>query len=183
MTTDTKQSKHAPGPWDDEPDSIDFESHGLPCKMRRGGFESGHWCGYVGVPKGHPLHNAEYGDTSEALEKLLERLLEAPANEAEHTFARALGILSGKMSPSPEVVFEVHGGITFSSHCVSTDGHDDKWWFGFDCAHSGDMIPGHLRFGFDTGYDTYKDEAYVRRECELLAEQLAALAAAEGGTQ
>lgn len=43
-------------PWRDEPDSLDFEAHGLPCAMRRG--PRGHWCGYVGVPKQHPFFGA-----------------------------------------------------------------------------------------------------------------------------
>ena len=34
-------------PWENEPNSLDFEAEGLPCAMRRGA--SGIWCGYVGV--------------------------------------------------------------------------------------------------------------------------------------
>ena len=44
-----------PGPWDDEPDSDVFETHGLECQMMRA--EVGHWCGYVVSPK--QIGNAE----------------------------------------------------------------------------------------------------------------------------
>lgn len=46
------------GPWVDEPDRLDFACVGFPCAMRRG--MVGAWCGYVGVPHGHPWHGVEY---------------------------------------------------------------------------------------------------------------------------
>lgn len=43
------------GPWHDEPDHVEFRSpEGLPCILHRNGL--GAWCGYVGVPTGHPWH-------------------------------------------------------------------------------------------------------------------------------
>lgn len=54
-----------PGPWDGEPDRLDFEHAGLPCLLRRG--PVGAWCGYAGVPPGHPLHGVGY-DEAPALE-------------------------------------------------------------------------------------------------------------------
>jgi hypothetical protein len=43
----------------------------------------------------------------------------------------------------------VHGGLTYSDKCSGHICHvgDEKnpvWWFGFDCAHLGDFIPGYL---------------------------------------
>lgn len=50
-----------PGPWHDEPDHVDFRSpSGLPCILHRNGL--GSWCGYVGVPPGHPWHGKNYDD-------------------------------------------------------------------------------------------------------------------------
>lgn len=43
-----------PGEWHDEPDRVDFEAHGFPCILKRAGM--GAWCGYVGMPPGHPWH-------------------------------------------------------------------------------------------------------------------------------
>lgn len=57
--------------------------------------------------------------------------------------------------------FDVHGGITYSEM------EGETWWFGFDCAHAGDLIPGSPSPGH-----TYKDIEYVKRECMKLAEQL-----------
>ena len=46
------------GPWDDEPeDRIEWRHLGYPCLMRRN--DSGAWCGYVGVPPGHPHHGQD----------------------------------------------------------------------------------------------------------------------------
>jgi hypothetical protein len=53
------------------------------------------------------------------------------------------------------------------------------WWFGFDCAHCDDLCPSHrtpFRSIFDRssgGDGAYRTVAYVRREVESLAAQLA----------
>lgn len=53
------------GGWDDEPDSVMWLAEAPP-HYRCQAFRSpwlGHWCGYVGVPPGHPLHGvADYSD-------------------------------------------------------------------------------------------------------------------------
>ena len=46
------------GPWDDEPNRVEFEHAGLPCILHRGG--SGAWCGYVGLSPGHRFHQTHY---------------------------------------------------------------------------------------------------------------------------
>lgn len=57
---------------------------------------------------------------------------------------------------------------------------DDVWWFGFDCAHSGDVSPGMSReYRMNIPGDTYRNVAYVREECRSLAEQLAKNAASK----
>jgi len=50
----------APGPWHDEPDRVVFEHAGYPCILNRGPL--GSWCGYVGVPEGHPWFGKRYDD-------------------------------------------------------------------------------------------------------------------------
>lgn len=52
------KSGWGPGPWQDEPDRKEWKHAGLPCLMSRG--PSGHWCGYVAVPPGHPAHGKHY---------------------------------------------------------------------------------------------------------------------------
>ena len=49
-----------PGPWDTEPDHVDFEHAGLPCIIHRQ--HMGAWCGYAAVPPGHPAHGKSYAD-------------------------------------------------------------------------------------------------------------------------
>jgi hypothetical protein len=61
MSTETHsvdRSGWPAGPWDDEPDRVEFEHAGLPCLLNRGG--DGAWCGYAAVPPGHPLHGQGY---------------------------------------------------------------------------------------------------------------------------
>jgi hypothetical protein len=124
------------GPWDDEPDRVEFEHAGLPCLLNRG--RMGQWCGYAAVPPGHPLHGQDYD--------------------------------------VPDV--KVHGGLTYAEACQGRICHlpepgepDDVWWFGFDCAHAWDVVPGVWRLP----KAEYRTVAYTRRETERLAEQLAAV--------
>lgn len=72
---------------------------------------------------------------------------------------------------------DVHGGLTFAGPHTSQDG--DLWWLGFDCAHFQDFLPGleaRMR-KYDSTLrnpdDVYRDFAYVTREVEKLAAQLA----------
>ena len=48
------------GPWDAEPDRVDFMHAGFSCLLHRG--PGGHWCGYVGLPPGHRYHGKGYDD-------------------------------------------------------------------------------------------------------------------------
>lgn len=45
------------GPWDAEPDQVEWRDPvtNLVCLLRRN--FTGAWCGYVGLPSDHPLHN------------------------------------------------------------------------------------------------------------------------------
>lgn len=47
-------------PWKTEPDHVDWVSErGFPCAIHRVDW-SGHLCGYVAVPPGHPWHGVDY---------------------------------------------------------------------------------------------------------------------------
>lgn len=135
-----------PGPWDDEPDKLQFKTRaGLPGLIVRNG--SGALCGYVGISEGH-----KYFD---------------------HTHCESIDL-------------EVHGGITYGHKCQGPVCHvpdpgepDDVFWLGFDCAHARDLVPNEVDFqrrhGLTLAGSEYRDIAYVREQCEHLAEQLAAL--------
>lgn len=145
------------GEWQSEPDKKQWRdaATGLPCLIVRN--PGGALCGYVGVSEGHPLHGRDYYD--------------------------------------PDV--DVHGGLTFAGACANTDDESRHichlpepgepvhvWWFGFDCAHSGDRspayeaLPGFPRFR--EPYDRYRTVSYVEREVARLAAQLAQGIVTEG---
>jgi hypothetical protein len=136
------------GPWNDEPDKVQFvdEATDMDCLIVRG--PSGALCGYVGVEPGHPLHGVDYDG----------------------------------------VDVDVHGGLTFAGPCspeeneetsichVAREGRPDHvWWFGFDCAHFGDLAPRHAMRDREAGFEfeeTYRELPYVKAEVVNLAKQL-----------
>lgn len=77
-----------------------------------------------------------------------------------------------------DVGLDVHGGLTYSSLCRGLICHDSPnhpWWFGFDCAHLGDMSPNYPDFVGVQSWrkdDVYRDIEYVKEQCRSLARQL-----------
>lgn len=138
--------KWGPGPWQDEPDRVEFEHEGIACLMSRQS-QIGHWCGYVGVEPGHPWHG-----------------------EAKYFWDRQDGPeVHGGVTFGAEC-----GG--FVCHVPKPGKPENLWWIGFDCAHLGDLSPsihrnvGHFLFDIGGG-EHYRTADYVRREVERLAEQ------------
>ncbi len=84
-----------------------------------------------------------------------------------------------------EVPVDVHGELTYANKCEGKIRHIDKttnyWWFGFDCAHSGDLIPA-MYTREEKERDpimmprklVYRDFNYVWNETRSLAYQLKA---------
>lgn len=163
------------GEWDAEPDKKQWQDPetDLVCLAVRDPV-AGHWYGYVGVPSGHPLHGVKHNQASELLVVALEQRKKRPIGK-QPSFALMIAcVLGGELvKASPEIVFEVHGGITFSNGCMpgSTPTDGEPWWFGFDCAHCDDLSPGlsHTKDG------CYRSLKYVEGECIRLAKQLAAI--------
>jgi hypothetical protein len=146
------------GPWQHESDKLQWvdEATGLDCLIVRNHF--GALCGYVGVPPSHPDYGRDCDD----------------------------------------VDVWVHGGLTYAASCqedadeatsichvVEPGRPDNIWWFGFDCGHAFDVMPGmdaaYKRFGVPSiretlaipgMKDSYRDVPYVRAECARLARQL-----------
>lgn len=71
----------------------------------------------------------------------------------------------------------VHGGLTYSEFCggyvchITEDKEEKTWWFGFDCAHFGDLNALELMVS-SAAHWVYRTEEYVKKETERLAEQL-----------
>jgi hypothetical protein len=54
-----KNERWGIGPWDNEPDRVEWRTAaGYPALARRNS-HFGFWCGYVAVPPGHPWHGQE----------------------------------------------------------------------------------------------------------------------------
>lgn len=106
------------GPWDNEPDDkvvwIDPKTN-LDCMIVRNG--AGAWCGYVGLPPGHPHHGKSYDDL----------LWEDYGVHGGLTFSNSCG---GRICHVPE---------PGRPHNV--------WWLGFDCNHSCDLAPHNYGWG------------------------------------
>jgi hypothetical protein len=67
---------------------------------------------------------------------------------------------------------DVHGGLTFADGNGKYPAEGSGlWWFGYDCAHAGDTVPG-LHFSNPYREETFKDLPFCINECEKLAEQL-----------
>lgn len=174
-----------PGPWDDEVDKMQWldEKTGLPCLIVRGPLAS--LCGYVGVGRDHPWYGVEYSQSC----------------------TRCEGKGKTWCDHSPDSNIGVHGGLTFSGFCRTEEGDHGichvvepgeeavVWWFGFDTAHAGDLIPGmiatltevHKKLQLEDPAhwrdyersETYKDIEYVKAEVARLAEQLKAMTVKE----
>ncbi|MEE9238680.1 MAG: hypothetical protein V3U58_03880 [Thermodesulfobacteriota bacterium] len=135
-----------------EPDKAQWidEATGLDCLIVRNG--SGSLCGYVGVPESHRLFEVDYDDAKR----------------------------------KDDDYIECHGGLTFSDRCQQTDKPEERvcyvgevanktvWWFGFDCAHSGDICPLFDMYMLHEDFATYKTFKYVQKEVTSLAAELAA---------
>jgi len=142
----------------------------------------GHRCGYVGLPAGHPLHGVEYSHSCPALKP--------PAGDEPVGKRSPIAVMCAAFDESrmqtPEMVFNVHGGITYSGGKADYPAPSDGlWWYGYDCAHAGDgkspeyIAEQRLKYpdepfmwGDDFG-DEYRDLDYCVAECESLASQIA----------
>ena len=161
----------AANPWNHEPNVLLWIGRGLPCAIARGPF--GALCGYVGVLTDHPLHGVAY----------------QYADRIEGVCVHGGLTFSDHYCPScywnAEIVLDEDGrrAIVSRSDLSEEDEEDQElsavderlWWFGFDCAHRGDMTPGASRASRDKNR-LYRDLAYVREHCGNFAEVLACMA-------
>lgn len=161
------KSKWGDGPWQTEPDRIEWEQHGMPCLMLRN--RMGAWCGYVAVNPGHRFYGVGYSSCT--------KKPQCKKSKRDHY-----------CDHTPGNLLNVHGGITYGNTCKDHICHvpkpgqpDNVFWLGFDCAHGGDVIPSMNELipkGItcmtmrDPFGGTYKDVPYVKREVNRLAKQL-----------
>lgn len=160
--------------WETEPNELNFEAHGLLCHIFRHP-KLGHLCGYVGVDKTHPLYGKDYDDMITVPDFIRDRVIDIDKVGIFNLIASTYDE-SKPNDIKVSLAFDVHGGLTFSKFGKDSD----LWWFGFDCAHSGDLIPYQLSWisPSDMGRFSeiieavYRDIEYVKSECDSLALQL-----------
>jgi hypothetical protein len=158
-------------PWWTEDNKVDFIAEGFKCCLRRGPL--GSWCGYVGVPASHPWHGKSYNDYIKPTADML-----GPRDANDHGPIDLLCMALSDKDPSEELsiglAMRVHGGITYTADHKPYGKPEGLWWFGFDCAHAGDLVPSFAerQCGCHTG-DIYRDQSYVVAEVQSLAAQLA----------
>lgn len=154
-----EKSAWGPGPWQDEPDKIQWldEATGLPCLANRND-RIGHWCGYVGVPPGHPLYEVSY--------------------HIHETDFEVHGCLTFSGHCDGHICHEVEPGEEDSIWWLGFDcGHaGDRSPGGLD--HLDPGLQFFVALAGDSADEyggTYKTLEYVKAECRKLATQLAAM--------
>jgi len=140
-----------PGPWDSEPDRIEWrdEATGLPCVIIRPN-NDGHLCGYVGVPIWHMFYGKHCDDIG--------------FDDDEYT------------GPYRGVTYAKHGNAHVR-HTQLTNEPDRFWWLGFSCDGWGDGQPGRPidpEFGMslDRVQRQYRTVPQVREDCTKFAQMI-----------
>jgi hypothetical protein len=136
------KERWGPGPWQAEPDRVQWWSQGIPCLLIRGPF--GQWNGYIGVPVGHPWYETD-----------------APGAEVHGGVT-----YSGDDSPiiawqGPEGPSDVRWWIGFDC------GHAWDIQPALDATFAAIAAPARYR----VENEIYRDLAYARSETEALAAQ------------
>lgn len=196
------KSGWATGPWRDEPDKKQWldGATGLPCLIVRSPI--GSLCGYVGLPAGHDLHGKDYDSVDVDVHGGLTfagRCHHAPDQEQWRKFREAAlaGAKEAERFPRGDAAellrerakeiesYEAYALWVRAAticHTVEPGEADDVWWLGFDCAHAGDLSPKYASLMAEIAIErgalprqrneTYRDLAFVTRECERLAAQI-----------
>jgi len=155
--------------WENEPDKLFWtdEETGYNCAiLRHHTFK--HLCGYVRIPKDHPLFNLEYSDKiPSALKYKFDEILKCKIGKRSPVSC----LFTDIKNPHVEILFDVHWGLTFSEYC---DGEylPEGFWYGFDCSHAGDMSPYRFENQYSFPSEIYRNIEYVKNECKSLAKQL-----------
>jgi hypothetical protein len=135
--------------------------------------DMGHRCGYVGITKEHPLHGVSYNERTPVLQPLSGETEIGKRGVMTAFIAAGRGL---ENTNSPEMVFDVHGSLTFSGTGKGEyPVKSDLWWFGYDCGHAGDApAPGSRMAEYRSGWnEVHRTLEYCISECESLAKQLA----------
>jgi hypothetical protein len=145
--------------------------------------DHGHRCGYVAIPRGHVLFGIEHGDDlPDHIAFITDTIMEDADVSHRGPMAVFMAALTGN-TRRLDIVIDVHGSLTYSAgkdnYPVLTDA--DVWWFGFDCAHSGDgkdfsIMSNQAKDSYNRFYlhseGIVRTKDYVESHCRLLSRQL-----------
>lgn len=136
------KSDWGPGPWQDEPDKIQWkdEATGFPCLIKRNHY--GALCGYVGVASDHALYETHH-DAFDAD-------VHGGLTFSDHC----------EEGPEAETI----------CHIPEPGEPDDVWWLGFDCGHYMDFHPSPVFPGIGTYRNVEYVRAEVAQLARQLAE-------------
>jgi hypothetical protein len=127
--------------------------------------DMGHRCGYAMVPQGNPFCGVSYSTSDRKLSEILASFWQERKYDPNRTATIPMVLSAIKGFPRVDFMFDVHGGLTFSSYegeypvKFSYEDGTLPFWYGFDCAHSSDR-------------SHPKNTEYVRDECRKLARQI-----------
>jgi hypothetical protein len=152
------KSTWGPGPWQDEPDRVDFVHAGLPCLALRHP-NHGSWCGYAAVRPGHPLHGRDWREHDLPLE-FHWQVCHVPA------------------PGEPDGVWWFGGDFShFRDFCPGDESHLAQLYEAARAKGSDAAFALRPRGENDMLFrQVYRNLPYVRAQIERLAEQLAAIA-------
>lgn len=191
-----------PGPWDNECDRAEWlhDETGARCTVRRGPL--GSWCGYVGVGENHPAYNREYDKIDvEVHGGLTYGDICEPIMEDEwisYRVRRETWVTESLLYPMGDAARYLREDRKFDTSTLAGFQHYARLhslchpecrhalnWFGFDCAHAWDLVPGmeamrewsrrHSILGPvppSPFAETYRDFDFVVEEVNKLAVEL-----------
>ena len=134
--------------------------------------ENMHRCGYVGITVKNPLHGISYSQNTPVLKELWKRIQNEPLGKRGIIPIVCATNKSEKECQTPELVFNVHGGLTYCGGDDYPVKSDNLWWYGFDCGHHRDgYFEGSSLHNIMSAYPIRTVE-YVVEECESLSKQL-----------
>lgn len=127
-----------------------------------------HRCGYVRIPEDHPLFGIDYSDDVIDCHDYLKD------KEVGKRSPISIFCAAGRDLHDAAILFDCHGGITFSGK-LGHDGKDQEgFWYGYDCAHSGDLTQYMIehREWCMSEHAVMRSLEYCIDECESLSRQL-----------
>ena len=148
VRTQVDKSGWGEGPWNDEPDRLDFRHVGFACLMLRNA-RYGNWCGYVGVPADHQAYGKAYDEVDVKCHG---------------------GLTYGRKCDGEHICHVPESGESddlfwFGFHC------NNEW----DIAPGSEAYLRTTGLDYRDLGRTYRDVRYVRKEVKRLAEQLKTL--------